>query len=101
MTHRDVCKLILGAPPERAKAWLRLLMVGVMLAGVAQAGSGQKVSADLDEKSKHATGLLQNLPLVSQTELVDVIVRFKHKPNSGQVRKVEGYGGALSRQVRS
>src|SRR5258708_11761871 len=102
MTHRDVCKLILGAPPEKAKAWLRLLMVGVMLVGVAQAGSGkgQKVSADLSGKSKHATGLLQN-PLASQNELVDVIVQFKHKPNGGHFRKVQAYGGSLSRQLHS
>src|SRR5258708_5755323 len=113
MTHKDECKLILGTPPQRPHAWLRMLVVGVMLVGIAQAGSGndgkgqfgpgngRKVSSDLDEKSKHAQGLLQSLPLLSESELVDVIVQFKHKPGRKHFRKVERFGGALSRQLQS
>ncbi len=100
MTDRNKRKLILGAPPQRANPWLRLLMVGLMLIGIAEAGSGQgqKVSADLDKKSRQTTELL---PSVSQDELVDVIVQFKHKPTMGHFRKVGALGGSLSRQLQS
>jgi serine protease AprX len=80
-------------------------MVGLMLVGIAEAGSSKgnqnKVSTDLNQKSQSATGLSQGLPLVSQGEIVDVIVQFKHKPHSEHFRKVEGLGGALERQLHS
>ncbi len=100
MTDRNERKLILGTPPQRTNPWLRLLMVGLMLIGIAQAGSekGQKVSTDLDKKSRQTSVLL---PSVSQDELVDVIVQFKHKPTMGHFRKVGALGGSLSRQLRS
>src|SRR5258708_38243533 len=83
-----------GGPPQRANPWLRLLMVGLMLIGIAEAGSGQgqKVSAGVDKKSRQTAGLL---PSIFQDELVGVIVQFKYTPTMGHFRKVEWLGGFL------
>jgi len=101
----DLNAVVQRSQKRKTSRWLGLLLAGITLVGVAQAGSGgRKVSADLDDKSRktaHSTLLQGVLGGASQDQLVDVIVQFKQPVSSRHLHKADHLGGSLARELKS
>lgn len=102
MTQSNSNAVILKPAKRPALRWLRIVLAGVALLGVAvaQSGKGRKVSPDLDGASQTAAlkpGLLGKIA----PQMVDVIVQFRHPVTAQHLRKVDHLGGKLARQLAS
>jgi serine protease AprX len=106
MTQGDSGTEILMPRKRKSTRWLRILLAGMTLVGIAVAQGGsrdrkdRKVSPDLDASSRTAalsSGLLRKV----SPKMVDVIVQFKHPVSRQHLRKVDHLGGALARRLAS
>jgi serine protease AprX len=106
MTQRGSNSEIVQPIKRQSSRWLRILLAGVTLAGVAlgqaggKHGKDRKVSPDLDGAGTSALsqGLLNK---VSQPDMVDVIVQFRHPVTKQHLHKVDHLGGSLAKMLSS